>query len=181
MAVRLNFIKFAPSSVAEGGIRGASGFVVAASMTKAIKELEENSARRCRRRSRGGVNSIIAKFLSTCQPDRPEGCGRRMNCCDARRNRRAINISLGASVARSLMPSVICRAKIGWHPRMKCGAEGQLLAMNRAARSWISPLIPITPGPYDHEFSFEKLFEKPFAVFARAKPSGGAGHLAMGS
>ncbi len=24
------------------------------------------------------------------------------------------------------------------------------------------------PGPYDHEFSFEKLFEKPFAVFARA-------------
>lgn len=57
-----------------------------------------------------------------------------------------INIGLGASVAWSLMPSVICRFH-QQHPQVKVRImEGQLLAMINELRqgSWISPLIPIT-------------------------------------
>ena len=48
--------------------------------------------------------------------------------------------------------------------------EGQLLAMINELRQGELDFTINTyyPGPYDHEFSFEKLFEKPFAVFARA-------------
>ncbi len=81
-----------------------------------------------------------------------------------------INIGLGASVARSLMPSVICRFH-QQHPQVKVRImEGQLLAMINELRQGELDFTINTyyPGPYDHEFSFEKLFEKPFAVFARA-------------
>lgn len=46
--------------------------------------------------------------------------------------------------------------------------EGQLLAMINELRQGELDFTINTyyPGPYDHEFSFEKLFEKPFAVFA---------------
>jgi hypothetical protein len=60
-----------------------------------------------------------------------------------------INIGLGASVARSLMPSVICRFH-QQHPLVKVRImEGQLLAMINELRqgSWISPSIPIIPAP----------------------------------
>lgn len=68
------------------------------------------------------------------------------------------------------MPSVICRFH-QQHPQVKVRImEGQLLAMiNELRRGELDFTInTYYPGPYDHEFSFEKLFEKPFAVFARA-------------
>lgn len=74
-----------------------------------------------------------------------------------------INIGLGASVARSLMPSVICRFH-QQHPQVKVRImEGQLLAMINELRQGELDFTINTyyPGPYDHEFSFEKLFEKP--------------------
>ncbi len=80
------------------------------------------------------------------------------------------------------MPSVICRFH-QQHPQVKVRImEGQLLAMINELRQGELDFTINTyyPGPYDHEFSFEKLFEKPFAVFA-ARPSGGAGHLAGGA
>ena len=70
----------------------------------------------------------------------------------------------------SLMPSVICRFH-QQHPQVKVRImEGQLLAMINELRQGELDFTINTyyPGPYDHEFSFEKLFEKPFAVFARA-------------
>lgn len=57
--------------------------------------------------------------------------------------------------------------------------EGQLLAMINELRQGELDFTINTyyPGPYDHEFSFEKLFEKPFAVFARARSPGGTRHF----
>ncbi len=53
-----------------------------------------------------------------------------MNCCSVRGEQAGqINIGLGASVARSLMPSVICRFH-QQHPLVKVRImEGQLPAM----------------------------------------------------
>ncbi len=170
----------------EGSIRGASRALAVSqpALTKAIKELEEGlSAQLFVRRSQGVAltdngesfyqhASLILEELRAAQDELLQRQGEQAG---------QINIGLGASVARSLMPSVICRFH-QQHPQVKVRImEGQLLAMINELRQGELDFTINTyyPGPYDHEFSFEKLFEKPFAVFARAA-SGGAGHLAGG-
>lgn len=136
----------------EGSIRGASRALSVSqpALTKAIKELEEGlSAQLFVRRSQGVAltengesfyqhASLILEELRAAQDE--------------------------------LLPSVICRFH-QQHPQVKVRImEGQLLAMINELRQGELDFTINTyyPGPYDHEFSFEKLFEKPFAVFARA-------------
>lgn len=161
--------------VRQGSIRGASRTLAVSqpALTKAIKELEEGlSAQLFVRRSQGvsltenGESfyqhaSLILEELRAAQEDLLQRQGALTG---------QINIGLGASVARSLMPSVICRFH-QQHPLVKVRImEGQLLSMINELRQGELDFTINTyyPGPYDHEFSFEKLFEKPFAVFARA-------------
>lgn len=90
-----------------------------------------------------------------------------------------INIGLGASVARSLMPSVICRFH-QQHPLVKVRImEGQLLSMINELRQGELDFTINTyyPGPYDHEFSFEKLFEKPVCGLRPRRASRNPGDL----
>lgn len=157
----------------EGSIRGASRALAVSqpALTKAIKELEEGlSAQLFVRRSQGVAltdngesfyqhASLILEELRAAQDELLQRQGEQAG---------QINIGLGASVARSLMPSVICRFH-QQHPQVKVRImEGQLLAMINELRQGELDFTINTyyPGPYDHEFSFEKLFEKPFAVFA---------------
>lgn len=88
-----------------------------------------------------------------------------------------INIGMGASISRSLMPAVITRFH-AQHPQVNVRImEGQLVSMINELRQGELDFTINTyyQGPYDHEFTFEKLFEKPFAVFCRA------GHPATGA
>ena len=57
--------------------------------------------------------------------------------------------------------------------------EGQLLAMINELRQGELDFTINTyyPGPYDHEFSFEKLFEKPFVVVRPRRSPGGKSHF----
>lgn len=75
------------------------------------------------------------------------------------------------------MPSVITRFH-SQHPQVKVRImEGQLVSMINELRQGELDFTINTyyQGPYDHEFTFEKLFEKPFAVFCRE------GHPAVGT
>jgi len=166
----------------EGSIRGASRALAISqpALTKAIKELEEGlSAQLFVRRSQGVAltengesfyqhASLILEELRVAQDELLQRQGEQAG---------QINIGLGASVARSLMPSVICRFH-QQHPLVKVRImEGQLLAMINELRQGELDFTINTyyQGPYDHEFTFEKLFEKPFAVFCRE------GHPATGA
>jgi LysR family transcriptional regulator of abg operon len=83
---------------------------------------------------------------------------------------------MGASVSRTLMPAVITRFH-AQHPLVKVRImEGQLVSMINELRQGELDFTINTyyQGPYDHEFTFEKLFEKPFAIFCRE------GHPAIG-
>ncbi|MDU4313501.1 MAG: LysR family transcriptional regulator, partial [Klebsiella michiganensis] len=118
----------------EGSIRGASRALAISqpALTKAIKELEEGlSAQLFVRRSQGVAltengesfyqhASLILEELRAAQDELLQRQGEQAG---------QINIGLGASVARSLMPSVICRFH-QQHPLVKVRImEGQLLAM----------------------------------------------------
>jgi len=88
-----------------------------------------------------------------------------------------INIGMGASIARTLMPAVITRFH-EQHPLVKVRImEGQLVSMINELRQGELDFTINTyyQGPFDHEFTFEKLFEKPFAIFCRE------GHPAVGA
>jgi LysR family transcriptional regulator of abg operon len=137
----------------QGSIRGASRTLALSqpALTKAIKELEEGlSAQLFVRRSQGvsltenGESfyqhaSLILEELRAAQEDLLQRQGALTG---------QINIGLGASVARSLMPSVICRFH-QQHPLVKVRImEGQLLSMINELRqgSSTSPSIPIIPA-----------------------------------
>ncbi|MGJ3444503.1 LysR family transcriptional regulator [Enterobacter sp. PTB] len=133
----------------QGSIRGASRTLNLSqpALTKSIKELEEGMAAQDDIRQRQG-----------------ELAGQ-------------INIGMGASISRSLMPAVITRFH-AQHPQVKVRImEGQLVSMINELRQGELDFTINTyyQGPYDHEFTFEKLFEKPFAVFCRE------GHPATGA
>ena len=166
----------------EGSIRGASRSLAISqpALTKAIKELEEGLSAQLFVRRRQGVAltdngesfyqhaSLILEELRAAQDELLQRQGEQAG---------QINIGLGASVARSLMPSVICRFH-QQHPQVKVRImEGQLLAMINELRQGELDFTINTyyQGPYDQEFTFEKLFEKPFAVFCRE------GHPATGA
>lgn len=83
-----------------------------------------------------------------------------------------INIGMGASISRSLMPAVISRFH-QQHPQVKVRImEGQLVSMINELRQGELDFTINTyyQGPYDHEFTFEKLLEKQFAIFCRGTP-----------
>lgn len=74
---------------------------------------------------------------------------------------------MGASISRSLMPAVISRFH-QQHPQVKVRImEGQLVSMINELRQGELDFTINTyyQGPYDHEFTFEKLLEKQFAIF----------------
>jgi LysR family transcriptional regulator of abg operon len=75
---------------------------------------------------------------------------------------------MGASVSRSLMPAVITRFH-AQHPQVKVRImEGQLVSMINELRQGELDFTINTyyQGPYDHEFTFEKLFENRLRYFA---------------
>lgn len=165
-----------------GSIRGASRALNLSqpALTKAIKELEEGlSARLFIRRSQGVALTecgesfyqhaqLILEELRAAQEDILQRQGQLAG---------QINIGLGASVSRALMPPVIT-AFHQKHPKVKVRImEGQLVSMINSLRQGELDFTINTyyQGPYDQEFTFERLFEKPFAVFARE------GHPAIGA
>lgn len=166
----------------QGSIRGASRVLNLSqpALTKSIKELEEGiAAQLFIRRSKGVAltecgesfyhhASLILEELRSAQEDILQRQGKLAG---------QINIGMGASVARLLMPGVISRFH-QQHPQVKLRImEGQLVSMINELRQGELDFTINTyyRGPYDHEFSFEKLFEKPFAIFCRA------GHPALGA
>lgn len=166
----------------QGSIRGASRTLNLSqpALTKSIKELEEGMAAQLFvRRSKGvaltecgeGFYSrarLILEELRAAQDDIRQRQGELAG---------QINIGMGASISRSLMPAVITRFH-AQHPQVKVRImEGQLVSMINELRQGELDFTINTyyQGPYDHEFTFEKLFEKPFAVFCRE------GHPATGA
>mgnify|MGYP000561878659 CR=1 FL=1 len=166
----------------QGSIRGASRTLNLSqpALTKSIKELEEGMAAQLFvRRSKGVALTecgegfyqrarLILEELRAAQDDIRQRQGELAG---------QINIGMGASVSRTLMPAVITRFH-AQHPQVKVRImEGQLVSMINELRQGELDFTINTyyQGPYDQEFTFEKLFEKPFAVFCRE------GHPAMGA
>lgn len=166
----------------QGSIRGASRTLNLSqpALTKSIKELEEGMAAQLFVRRSKGVAltecgegfyhraNLILEELRAAQDDIRQRQGELAG---------QINIGMGASISRSLMPAVITRFH-AQHPQVNVRImEGQLVSMINELRQGELDFTINTyyQGPYDHEFTFEKLFEKPFAVFCRA------GHPATGA
>lgn len=166
----------------QGSIRGASRVLNLSqpALTKSIKELEEGIAAQLFIRRSKGVTltecgesfyqhaSLILEELRSAQDDIRQRQGQQAG---------QINIGMGASIARLLMPVVIKRFH-QQHPQVKVRImEGQLVSMINELRQGELDFTINTyyQGPYDHEFTFEKLFEKPFAIFCRE------GHPATGA
>jgi len=173
--VKIHQIRAFVEVARQGSIRGASRILQLSqpALTKSIKELEEGvSAQLFVRRSKGVAltecgesfyqhASLILEELRAAQEEILQRQGRLTG---------QINVGLGASVARTLMPPVITRFH-QQHPQVKVRImEGQLVSMiNELRQGELDFTInSYYKGPYDHEFTFEKLFEKSFAVFARA-------------
>jgi LysR family transcriptional regulator of abg operon len=165
----------------QGSIRGASRAMNLSqpALTKSIKELEEGMAAQLFVRRSKGVAltecgesfyqhaNLILEELRAAQDD----ICQRQGLLGGQ-----INIGMGASIARTLMPAVITRFH-EQHPLVKVRImEGQLVSMINELRQGELDFTINTyyQGPFDHEFIFEKLFEKPFAVFCRE------GHPAVG-
>lgn len=172
--VKLHQLRAFVEVARHGSIRGASRHLAISqpALTKSIKELEEGvAARLFTRRSRGVAltecgesfyqrASLILEELRAAQDDIRQRQGQLAG---------QINVGMGASVARSLMPAVISRFH-QQHPQVRVRImEGQLVSMINELRQGELDFTINTyyQGPYDQEFTFEKLFEKPFAVFAR--------------
>ncbi|GDX06393.1 LysR family transcriptional regulator [Buttiauxella selenatireducens] len=172
--VKLHQIRAFVAVTQNGSIRGASRALNMSqpALTKSIKELEEGlSARLFIRRSQGVALTecgesfyqhaqLILEELRAAQEDILQRQGQLAG---------QINIGLGASISRTLMPPVITSFHQK-HPQVKVRImEGQLVSMINALRQGELDFTINTyyQGPYDHEFTFERLLEKPFAVFAR--------------
>lgn len=134
----------------QGSIRGASRTLNLSqpALTKSIKELEEGMAAQLFvRRSKGVALTecgegfyqrarLILEELRAAQDDIRQRQGELAG---------QINIGMGASVSRTLMPAVITRFH-AQHPQVKVRImEGQLVSMINELRqgSWISPSTPI--------------------------------------
>ncbi|HEY3590128.1 MAG TPA: LysR family transcriptional regulator [Buttiauxella sp.] len=172
--VKLHQIRAFVAVTQSGSIRGASRALNLSqpALTKSIKELEEGmSARLFIRRSQGVALTecgesfyqharLILEELRAAQEDILQRQGQLAG---------QINIGLGASISRTLMPPVITSFHQK-HPQVKVRImEGQLVSMINALRQGELDFTINTyyQGPYDQEFTFERLLEKPFAVFAR--------------
>lgn len=179
--VKIHQIRAFVEVARQGSIRGASRVMNLSqpALTKSIKELEEGMAAQFFVRRSKGVAltecgesfyqhaNLILEELRAAQDD----IRQRQGLLGGQ-----INIGMGASIARTLMPPVITRFH-EQHPQVKVRImEGQLVSMINELRQGELDFTINTyyQGPYDHEFTFEKLFEKPFAIFCRE------GHPAIG-
>lgn len=88
-----------------------------------------------------------------------------------------INISIKASISRSLMPAVISRFH-QQHPQVKVRIiKKQLVSIiNKLRQKKLNFTInTYYQKPYNHKFTFKKLLKKQFAIFCRP------GHPAIGA
>lgn len=158
----------------QGSIR-AAGRVLNLSqpaLTKSIKELEESLGARLFVRRRQGVTltdcgdaffkraSLILEELRVAQED----IAQRLGGTSGR-----VNIGVGASIARTIMPVVIDRFHREF-PNVKVRiAEGQLVSMIPELRQGELDFTVNTyyQGPFDNELLYEKLMDKEYRVMAR--------------
>lgn len=180
--VKIHQIRAFVEVARQGSIRGASRMLNMSqpALSKSIQELEEGLAAQLFFRRSKGVTltdagesfyqhaSLILEELRAAQEDIRQRQGQLAG---------QINIGMGASISRSLMPAVISRFH-QQHPQVKVRImEGQLVSMiNELLQGELDFTInTYYQGPYDHEFTFEKLLEKQFAIFCRP------GHPAIGA
>ncbi|EEC8651436.1 TPA: LysR family transcriptional regulator [Escherichia coli] len=180
--VKIHQIRAFVEVARQGSIRGARRMLNMSqpALSKSIQELEEGLAAQLFFRRSKGVTltdagesfyqhaSLILEELRAAQEDIRQRQGQLAG---------QINIGMGASISRSLMPAVISRFH-QQHPQVKVRImEGQLVSMINELRQGELDFTINTyyQGPYDHEFTFEKLLEKQFAIFCRP------GHPAIGA
>lgn len=145
--VKIHQIRAFVEVARQGSIRGASRMLNMSqpALSKSIQELEEGLAAQLFFRRSKGVTltdagesfyqhaSLILEELRAAQEDIRQRQGQLAG---------QINIGMGASISRSLMPAVISRFH-QQHPQVKVRImEGQLV-MNCVRENWISPSIPI--------------------------------------
>lgn len=171
--VKIHQIRAFVEVARQGSIRGASRMLNMSqpALSKSIQELEEGLAAQLFFRRSKGVTltdagesfyqhaSLILEELRAAQEDIRQRQGQLAG---------QINIGMGASISRSLMPAVISRFH-QQHPQVKVRImEGQLVSMINELRQGELDFTINTyyQGPYDHEFTFEKLLEKHSRSFA---------------
>lgn len=158
----------------QGSIRAASRVLNLSqpALTKSIKELEENLGTKLFVRRRQGVTltdcgdaffkhaSLILEELRVAQEDITQRLGGTSG---------RVNIGVGASIARTIMPEVIERFHREF-PDVKVRiAEGQLVSMIPELRQGELDFTVNTyyHGPFDNELLYEKLMDKEYRVVAR--------------
>lgn len=158
----------------QGSIRAAGRLLNLSqpALTKSIKELEESLGARLFVRRRQGVTltdcgdaffkraSLILEELRVAQED----IAQRLGGTSGR-----VNIGVGASIARTIMPVVIDRFHREF-PNVKVRiAEGQLVSMIPELRQGELDFTVNTyyQGPFDNELLYEKLMDKEYRVMAR--------------
>ncbi|MFO6296154.1 LysR family transcriptional regulator [Rahnella selenatireducens] len=172
--IKMHQLRAFVSVARQGSIRAASRLLNLSqpALTKSIKELEEGLGARLFVRRRQGVTltdcgdaffkraSLILEELRVAQED----IAQRLGCTSGR-----VNIGVGASIARTIMPEVIDRFHREF-PNVKVRiAEGQLVSMIPELRQGELDFTVNTyyQGPFDNELLYEKLMDKEYRVVAR--------------
>lgn len=172
--IKMHQLRAFVSVARHGSIRAASRAMALSqpALTKSIKELEESLGARLFVRRRQGVTltdcgeaffkraSLILEELRVAQED----IAQRLGATSGR-----VNIGVGASIARTIMPEVIDRFHREF-PNMKVRiAEGQLVSMIPELRQGELDFTVNTyyQGPFDNELLYEKLMDKEYRVVAR--------------
>lgn len=158
----------------QGSIRAASRYLNLSqpALTKSIKELEESLGAQLFIRRRQGVTmtecgeiffkraSLILEELRVAQEDIAQRLGATSG---------QVNIGIGASIARTIMPEVIDRFHREF-PQVKVRiAEGQLVSMIPELRQGQLDFTINTyyQSAYDNELLYEKLMDKEYRVVCR--------------
>jgi LysR family transcriptional regulator of abg operon len=158
----------------QGSIRAASRFLSLSqpALTKSIKELEDSLGAQLFIRRRQGVTltecgeiffkraSLILEELRVAQEDIAQRLGTHSG---------QVNLGVGASIARTIMPIVIDRFHREF-PEVKVRiAEGQLVSMIPELRQGELDFTINTyyQSAYDNELLYEKLMDKEYRVVCR--------------
>jgi LysR family transcriptional regulator of abg operon len=158
----------------QGSIRAAGRFLSLSqpALTKSIKELEDSLGARLFVRRRQGVTltecgeiffkraSLILEELRVAQDDIAQRLGATSG---------QVNIGIGASIARTVMPAVIDRFHREFPDVRIRIAEGQLVSMIPELRQGELDFTINTyyPSAYDNELLYEKLMDKEYRVVCR--------------
>lgn len=158
----------------QGSIRAASRLLNLSqpALTKSVKELEDSLGAQLFIRRRQGVTltecgeiffkraSLILEELRVAQEDIAQRLGATSG---------QVNIGIGASIARTIMPDVIDRFHREF-PQVRVRiAEGQLVSMIPELRQGQLDFTINTyyPSAYDNELLYEKLMDKEYRVVCR--------------